>query len=85
MDSSGWGVAAADPPSRLYGRVSTDSSKPGGGDEALYGAPLLATMGGYRPEAYSEGSAKRRVMNLVQTDASHLGVPPTHRASCCFC
>lgn len=41
----------------------------------MYGAPLLATMAGYRAEAYSEASAKRRVMNLVQKDNPHPGAP----------
>eukprot|EP01043_Picozoa_sp_COSAG02_P031325 COSAG02_NODE_2039_length_10034_cov_3.282536_5_plen_113_part_00 len=59
----------------LVGRVSTDTSKPAGGDEALFGAPLLATMGGYRPEAYSEALAKRRVMNLIQKDTAQHGAP----------
>jgi len=54
-------------------RVSTEAAGPADGDEALYAAPLLATMGGYRPEAYSEASAKRRVMNLVQKDTSQPG------------
>lgn len=49
--------------------MSRDATKPAGGDQALYAAPLLATMGGYQPEAYPEAVAKRRVMNLVQTDA----------------
>ena len=62
-------------PPRLVRRVSTAAAKPAGGDEALYGAPLLATMGGYHPEAYSEALAKRRVMNLVQKDNSQPGTP----------
>ena len=68
---------------RPVGRVSTDASKPAGGDEALYGAPLLATMGGYRPEAYSEALAKRRVMNLIQNDTTQHGAPCTLVTSPC--
>jgi hypothetical protein len=68
----------------IVGRVSTGASNPAGGDdEALYGAPLLATMGGYRPEAYSEALAKRRVMNLVQKDTAQHGAPCTLASSPC--
>eukprot|EP01052_Picozoa_sp_SAG31_P014585 SAG31_NODE_912_length_11066_cov_4.092186_2_plen_593_part_00 len=42
--------------------------RPQGGDKALYAAPLLQTMQNYDEDAFTDGTSRRRTMNLVKMD-----------------